>query len=195
MASDQDPALAVRCPQCKAQPGVMCGGRSSVHPVRRGAARGGLPTPRPYQPAVPAAAVRAPWDGYTGPDTPCWDDDFSRPGPTELRASALGPGEHEILCCAELRTEDGCPVCDRACWLCDTRAGRACRSIPSTRRIAGVAHVARLWDLGWEETEDYLDAMTRPCPHCQAQTGQLCRSVPRTDTRAHLARRPHRQRC
>ncbi|MCX5215581.1 hypothetical protein OG689_41240 [Kitasatospora sp. NBC_00240] len=66
--------------------------------------------------------------------------------------------------------------------------------MPSTRRIAGVAHVARLWDLDWAETEDYFDAMTRPCPHCHAQPEQLCHTVPRTDTRAHLSRRPHRQR-
>ncbi|MFJ1936714.1 hypothetical protein ACIOGZ_29150 [Kitasatospora sp. NPDC088160] len=159
--------------------------------MRHGAARSDPPA-RPAHHLAPTAGT--PWDGRYDHDAPWWDDHVDRPGPAELRVGALGPGTHEIMCCAMLRTDTGCPVCDRACWLCEARAGRACRSLASTRRIAGVAHVARLWNLGLEEQDDYLAAMTRPCPHCQAQNGQLCHTVPRASTRPHLARRPHQRR-
>lgn len=98
------------------------------------------------------------------------------------------------MCCAALRTEDGCPVCDRACWLCDAPAGRACHRLPTARRLAGVAHAARLWNLDSDERDEYLDAITRRCPHCQAQPGLLCHTIPQAATRTHLARRPHQRR-
>ncbi len=195
MGNSQE-ALEVQCPRCGARPGVMCGNRDKAHPVRRGAALSGLPAPgeRSGPLPVPAPALSAPWE--RGATDNGLVDAPDGPGPGELHAGALGGDEHEIMCCVVLRREDGCPVCDRACWLCEARAGRACRRLPGARRLARVAHVARLWKLGWEEQQQYRDAMTRLCPHCHAQPGRLCRSVPRTgtDARARLAEHPHRQR-
>lgn len=190
--SGQELSLTVRCPQCRALPGVMCGNRSEVHPVRRGAARSGPPAERADRlgPA-PQRTGPAPWDDYFEHGDDDWLD---RPSPPELHAAVLGADEHEIMCCAKLRTEEGCPVCDRDCWLCHARAGRACRSLPAARRLARVAHVARLWNLSRDGENTYRDATTRPCPHCQAQPGWLCRTVPHTDARIHLVKRPHQRR-
>lgn len=188
MTPTPDPdALSVPCPQCGARATVMCGGRTQPHPLRRAAAQdasAGHPS-LPEDLALPAPPPAAAWDAESH-----WPD----PDPDPERSGSLSP-DGDSLCMGCAHWAEYCPVCARACWLCQASPKTACTPLPGSRRLHNQAHPSRFWQLDQEAVDAYLRALTVDCPLCKAPAGQLCHSTGADVARRRLSRRAHHRRA